>query len=194
MMRRGLLGVLCAVVLAAAAPPEPPGYRTEDYQAPTPLTLSGARVLSTDEAYKAWQGGDASFVDVLPQAPRPAGLPAGTIWRPKPREDIPGSTWLPDVGYGQLAPVMRDYFEDGLLQATVSDPNRLLVFYCRDACWHSWNAAKRAVALGYGNVAWYSEGTDGWAAAGHPLELREPHQPRPDVTGQPNSARPAPPG
>lgn len=189
MTRGRLLGVLCAAaIIVAAAPPEPAGYRTEDYQAPTPQTLSGARVLSTEQAYKIWQGGDAAFVDVQPQVPRPAGLPAGTIWRPKPREDIPGSTWLPDVGYGELAPVMRDYLEAGLQRATGSVPDRLVVVYCRNTCWHSWNAAKRAIALGYSNVAWYREGTDGWAAAGHKLELQEPLLPRPDATLSP--ARP----
>jgi hypothetical protein len=43
----------------------------------------------------------------------------------------------------------------------------------------SWNAAKRAVRSGYGNVVWYHEGTDGWAAAGLPLEPAEP-VPMPD--------------
>jgi rhodanese-related sulfurtransferase len=43
----------------------------------------------------------------------------------------------------------------------------------------SWNAAKRAMSLGYSNVAWYPEGADGWAKAGHPLEPREP-EPRAD--------------
>jgi rhodanese-related sulfurtransferase len=38
----------------------------------------------------------------------------------------------------------------------------------------SWNAAKRAIGLGYRNVIWYPDGTDGWAAAGLPLERREP--------------------
>ena len=38
----------------------------------------------------------------------------------------------------------------------------------------SWNAAKRALALGYTRVAWYPEGTDGWAADGLPLEARTP--------------------
>ena len=37
----------------------------------------------------------------------------------------------------------------------------------------SWNAAKRALALGYTHVAWYPEGTDGWAAADLPLEPRD---------------------
>ena len=33
----------------------------------------------------------------------------------------------------------------------------------------SWNAAKRALALGYGNVAWFPDGTDAWEALGLPL-------------------------
>ena len=95
------------------------------------------------------------FVDVLPQPPRPAGLPAGTIWQPKPRQDIPGSVWLPDTGYGELAPVMEDYFAADLPQATGGDQRDRLVFYCLAKCWMSWNAAKRALALGYTRVDWY---------------------------------------
>ncbi len=192
MIRRGVLALVGAAMLLAAAgpaPPEPAQYRTEDYQAPTPLTLAGARVLSTAEAFELWQDHGAVFVDVLPQVPRPAGLPPGTIWRPKPRSDIPGSTWLPDTGYGELAPVMLRYFEHGLRQATGGDRDRMVVIYCRDTCWHSWNAAKRAVSLGYPHVAWYREGTEGWAASGHPLEPRQP-VPRPDVTLKPGSFSP----
>jgi rhodanese-related sulfurtransferase len=38
----------------------------------------------------------------------------------------------------------------------------------------SWNAAKRALAMGYTNVAWYPEGTDGWEAAALPLQQATP--------------------
>ncbi|HET7883717.1 MAG TPA: PQQ-dependent catabolism-associated CXXCW motif protein [Acetobacteraceae bacterium] len=167
-----------AAMLLAAAPPEPAGYRMDDYRAAVPDTLAGGTVLSTEAARALWQGRDAVFIDVLPQAPRPAGLPAGTIWRDKPRADIPGSIWLPDTGYGELAPVMQQYFERGLEQASGGDRNRMLVFYCLASCWMSWNAAKRALEIGYRNVAWYPEGTDGWAAADLPLEVRAP-VPRP---------------
>ena len=51
--------------------------RMMDYRAPTPATLSGAQVLSTAEAAGLWHGGTAVFIDVLPQAPRPANLPEG---------------------------------------------------------------------------------------------------------------------
>jgi PQQ-dependent catabolism-associated CXXCW motif protein len=183
--RRALaLAVALLVAAAGDAPREPAGYRTEDYQAPTPLTLAGARVLTTEDAYALWRDRAAVFVDVLPRPPRPAGLPAGTLWRPKPRDDIPGSVWLADAGYGALPPPMEGYFEQGLRNATGGDKARSLVIYCRDACWHSWNAAKRAVALGYTGVGWYRAGTEGWAAAGHPLEPREP-LPRPDLTLKP---------
>jgi PQQ-dependent catabolism-associated CXXCW motif protein len=151
----GALGVALIASCAAAAsdaPPEPDSYRESDYRAPTPASLKGARVLTTEEAAAMWRAGDAAFIDVLPQAPRPKGLPADVVWRDKPRFDIPGSLWLPDTGYGELAPVMLDYFRRGLDKA-LGSRMRPLVFYCLKDCWMSWNAAKRAVALGYADVA-----------------------------------------
>ena len=65
---------------------------------------------------------------------------------------------------------MEDYFERGLQQATGGDRDRLLVFYCLANCWMSWNAAKRALAIGYTHVAWYPDGTDGWARRDLPLQ------------------------
>ncbi len=162
---------------AGDAPLEPDSYRQSDYRAPTPDTLKGARVLTTEEAAAMWRAGGAAFVDVLAQPPRPKDMPADVVWRDKPRFDIPGSLWLPDTGYGELAPVMLDYFRRGLDKA-LGGGSRPLVFYCLKDCWMSWNAAKRALALGYANVAWYPDGADGWAAAGLPLERRIP-EPRP---------------
>jgi PQQ-dependent catabolism-associated CXXCW motif protein len=181
-----LVAALGIVLLAGAAgtpdalPPEPSDYRMDDYRSPTPGTLRGAMALSTDEARAYWESHDAVFVDVLPQPPRPVGLPAATIWRPKPRDDVPGSIWLPDTGYGALAPVMQQYFELGLQQATGGNRDRTIVFYCLAHCWMSWNAAKRAIALGYTHVAWYPDGTDGWTEHRLPLEPRTP-VPRPQT-------------
>ena len=115
---------------------------------------------------------------MLPRPPRPRNLPEGTLWRDKPRANIPGSVWLPDTGYGELAASMADYFASGLQKATGGDRARMVVIYCLANCWMSWNAAKRAGALGYSNVAWYPEGTDGWLAAGLPLQDATP-EPRP---------------
>ena len=173
-----LAAMLVAAQVRAAEVAEPDSYRLEDYRAPTPATLRGARVIGTAEAEIIWRNHTASFVDVLPRAPRPRDLPTGTVWHDKPRANIPGSVWLPDTGYGELAPSMADYFSRGLEKATHGDRARLIVLYCLADCWMSWNAAKRALSLGYPNVAWYREGTDGWVAAGLPLKDATP-EPRP---------------
>jgi PQQ-dependent catabolism-associated CXXCW motif protein len=154
--------------------PQPPGYRTDDYRAPTPPSLSGARTISTTEAAALWRGKEAIFIDVMPQAPRPANLPPGTIWRDKPRFSIPGSAWLPDTGYGELAAATEAYLRNGLAQLTRNDPTKPVVIYCLRDCWMSWNAAKRALSWGYTHVIWYPEGTDGWEAAGFPLQPIQP--------------------
>ena len=153
---------------------EPPAYRMEDYRAAVPASLAGGRVIDSAEAHRLWVGKAAAFVDVLPRPPKPANLPASTVWRDKPRRDIPGSLWLPDTGYGLLPADRLAYLERGLARASGGDKAQPLVFYCLAHCWMSWNAAKRALSLGYSNVLWYPEGTDGWEAAGFPVEDRAP--------------------
>src|SRR3982074_2311745 len=137
---------------------EPEGYRTDNYRAPVPAALAGARVLATAEAEAIWRAGTGVFIDVLPHPPKPQNLPAGTIWREKPRLNIPGSIWLPDTGYGTLAAATEDYLRQGLARASGGNNATLLVIYCQADCWMSWNAAKRVLSYGYPNVAWYPGG------------------------------------
>lgn len=171
--------VLAPAVVAQQAVPEPQDYRTDNYRAPVPATLVGARVLTTEEAEAIWRAKSGIFVDVLPRPPKPKNLPEGTVWRDKPRLNIPGSIWLPDTGYGRLAPTTEDYLRSGLARATHGNKDALLVIYCQADCWMSWNAAKRALGLGYSNVAWYPEGTDGWTFYDLPTQEAQP-EPRPD--------------
>jgi PQQ-dependent catabolism-associated CXXCW motif protein len=184
-----LLATLAMMPLVRAQDtvPEPEGYRTDAYRAPVPATLSGARVVTTVEVEAIWRAGTAAFIDVLPRPPKPANLPAGTIWRDKPRLDIPGSLWLPDTGYGKLAAATEDYLKRGLARASGGDKSKLLVMYCQASCWMSWNAAKRALSYGYSNVAWYPEGTDSWEAAKLPVAEAQP-EPRPGE-GTPTPSR-----
>ena len=186
-MRVRALAVGCALVAAimlyaqprpalgdAAAPAEPDGYRMDRYRSPVPETLAGGRVVSTVEARKIWDDKAALFIDVLPRPPKPKTLPEGTVWRDKPRDNIPGSIWLPNVGFGQIHETVDQYFRRNLKKHTGDDKAKTLLFYCLDNCWMSWNAAKRAMAYGYTNVIWYPEGTDGWTFEDLPLERREP--------------------
>ena len=162
------------IAIAADAVTEPDGYRMENYRAPTPATLKGAKVVTTEEAIELWKDETAVFVDVLPHDPKPENLPAGTIWKEKIREDIPGSIWLPNVGYGVINKETEAYFRKGLKSRLGDDLNRKVLFYCLENCWMSGNAAKRAMEWGYRSVLWYPLGTDGWAAAKQTTQRNEP--------------------
>jgi PQQ-dependent catabolism-associated CXXCW motif protein len=94
--------------------------------------------------------------------------------RDKPRLNIPGSIWLPDTGYGALAPVTEDYLRKNLERATGGDPAKPLVIYCLRNCWMSWNATKRILSMGYANVTWYPDGTDGWTDELLPVAQAQP--------------------
>jgi PQQ-dependent catabolism-associated CXXCW motif protein len=171
--------VLATQVHAQGSVPEPDGYRTDDYRAPVPATLAGVQVITTAEAEAIWRAGTGIFIDVLPRAPKPANLPSGTIWRDKPRLNIPGSAWLPDTGYGKLAEPTEHYLQRGLERASLGNKAALIVIYCQEDCWMSWNAAKRVRSYGYPNVAWYPEGTEGWERANLPVAEAQP-EPRAD--------------
>jgi PQQ-dependent catabolism-associated CXXCW motif protein len=177
MRRAAIIATMLALASPGHAqerPQEPEGYRTDNYRSPVPATLAGARVLTTEQAEQIWRSRSGVFIDVLPRPPKPPNLPAGTVWRDRPRLNIPGSIWLPDTGYGALAPTTEDYLRNGLARASGGDRTRLLVIYCQADCWMSWNAAKRAQSYGYSNLAWYPEGTDGWQFADLPLADSEP--------------------
>jgi PQQ-dependent catabolism-associated CXXCW motif protein len=174
-----LTALLAAAVFNASAlaqdrVPEPSGYRMEEYRAPVPETLQGARVVTTREAAELLKEKRAVFFDVMPHTPKPAKLPAGTIWREKVRNNIPGSVWLPNVGYGAISKDDTEYFRAGLNSETGGDKTRMILFYCMTDCWMSWNAAKRAVEWGHTSVLWYPLGADGWEADNRSLAAGKP--------------------
>src|SRR6266550_3851305 len=128
--------VVGLVVLATGASPgqtpttnEPESYRSENYRSATPLTLRGARVISTTEAQAIWRAGSAAFVDVLPHVPRPPDLPIGTLWQGQRRLNIAGSIWLAGTGYGELSAAAEGYFRSGLQGATGGNGARPVVIY-----------------------------------------------------------------
>ncbi|MFA5900706.1 MAG: PQQ-dependent catabolism-associated CXXCW motif protein [Hyphomicrobium sp.] len=148
---------------------EPEGYRMEDFRAPVPSTLKGARVLTSDEAADIWNKSGSVFIDVYPQAPKPPNLPAGTFWRDPVHRSIEGAQWLPNVGYGALSSEMDAQYRRALDTLSKGKPDTPLVFFCLKNCWMSWNAAKRALDYGYTNVMWFRDGSDGWQELGYPL-------------------------
>jgi len=178
-LARGMLALAAILALAgslgaAEAPPEPPGYRLDDYRAPTPLTVAGRPAIDTAAARRLWEAHEATFIDVIAAVRRPEALPAGAIWSPLPHLDIPGSIWLPDSGRGALSPELEAWFRASLARITAARDDAPLVFYCRADCWMSWNATKRALEWGYRAANWYRDGTDGWSEAALPLAEAQP--------------------
>lgn len=133
--------------------------RLEDHASPTPLEIPGARVIATAELRARLEAPLESrplLFDVLGED--------GHL-------SIPGAIWLPGAGRGAS---FDDELQARLARlldlATRGERGRQLVFFCSGpACWLSYNAALRAVRLGYGEVRWYRGGLEAWRAAGGPL-------------------------
>ncbi len=158
----------------AQAVAEPEGYRMQAFRAPVPETLKGAEVVATEQVMDLQAAGKVIFIDVLPRPPKPAKLADDVVWRPRQRNNIPGSVWLPNVGFGALNPETERYFQENLTRLTKGDKSAAILIYCLADCWMSWNAAKRALTYGYSKVYWYPEGTDGWTGFGGKVENSEP--------------------
>ena len=145
---------------------EPSSYRVDGYREPTPKTLVGAKGVVTPDEARALQAAGAVFIDVYPRAPKPANFPPTTVWREPPHRSIPGAIWLPNVGYGVLAEPTAAYFTSQLARLTGNDTAKPIILFCLRDCWMSWNAAKRAITLGYSAVYWFPDGVDGWEEQG----------------------------
>lgn len=164
-----LLGAGVAAVPAGELPPEPSGYRMDEFRSPVPAKITGGKTLTGDAAADLWNDNAAIFIDVYPQAPKPQNLPAGTFWRDPVHRSMEGAHWMPNVGYGALSDELDDYFRTRLQRLTKGDKAAPVVFFCLKDCWMSWNAAKRALEYGYTNVMWFRDGTDAWQELGYPL-------------------------
>ena len=165
-------GLLSGGALAADPVPMPDGYRMTDYRSPTPAMLPGAVTVDTAQARALVEGGQAVAINVL-KLDR-STLPGGPWIVAKPFSQIPGSVWLPNVGLGALTPELEGYFRTNLESLTKGSRDRGVLFYCLADCWMSWNAAKRALEMGYSRVYWYRDGVDGWTEAGLPTEEAKP--------------------
>ena len=166
---------LSALVLTSAAAhadptvPVPNGYRQDDYRAPVPDSVPGGEVLHLPAMRDLIAHGGAVLIDVLPASRRPGAMRPGTPWLPQPHRSLPGALWWPEVGRGTLPEGADTRFAERLRAATAGNAGRLVVFFCLNDCWMSWNAARRAASLGV-RAGWFPEGVDGWEAAGLPVQ------------------------
>ena len=161
-----LLGPLLGALAVARAdtPDVDPvtGYRMERYQAAVPDQPPAGQRVWIEEIDRLVASERAILLDVSPI--HGAGFdPATGAWRlSKPHDTLPGAIWLPEVGRGAVDPAIAQWFERELVRLTGGDKARAIVIFCHADCWMSWNAMKRAAGLGYINLKWFPEGTDGW--------------------------------
>ena len=128
---------------------------------PTPVSIPGGQVITTNGLAALVQGAQAPFVviDVLGQLET---LPNA----------VPG-TWLAQPG--SFADATQQQAAQMLAQLTRGRKDVALVFYCQSReCWMSYNAALRAIHAGYTNVLWYRGGIEAWKAAGLATQQGQP--------------------
>ncbi len=171
---RGALAMMLAMTSSIAAraaddaPAEPDGYWQGPMLSKVPATITGGRVVTTENLAELIKRDMPVLIDVIPAPRRPAD--PSMLWLPVPHRNIPRSVWMPGVGSAVISAAMTDYFRMRLDELTGHDRQKLIVFYCRPNCWASWNAAKRAIAEGYSRVGWYADGVEAWQAAGLPMQ------------------------
>jgi PQQ-dependent catabolism-associated CXXCW motif protein len=135
--------------------------RTRNYHAPTPRQIPGGKVVTTGELKAMRERQPAPFlVDVL----------GGNIHR-----TIAGAFWMIGAGAGDMSREEEKRFAAAIAGFAGGDRNRPIVFFCVDAeCWLSYNAALRAIKLGYTNIIWYRGGVAAWRQGGNPMTQSDP--------------------
>lgn len=145
------------------------GYRQTHYRAPTPSNIDNAQVLTAKELKQLIDKRPVALLDV-----QPSPWKHGFFVAKEPRLHVPGSVWLPNVGYGELEKQWEDYYKTHLSKVSNGNKDYPIVIYCSADCWMSWNAIKRAAEWGYTQLYWFRNGSDGWLEAGLPTVTGKP--------------------
>lgn len=123
----------------------------------TPASIPGGQLITTRGLQELVNGRQTPFIllDIL-------GGP----------QVIPGAQFaVPAAQPGSFTDATQQQFAQFLQQATGGNKEYPLVLYCQSReCWMSYNAALRAINMGYRNVLWYRGGIEAWQAAGLPLQ------------------------
>lgn len=171
-MRSSLFIALAAAVAVLPARAAAQAYADEDrdwgveasatlrrppYSAPTPTRIPGGSVLTTVSLNRMIKSGE-----------RPALIDVASG---EGHVSIAGASWIPGAGHGtHFLDPLQALLKERLAKLSNGDMSRPLVFFCVNSqCWLSYNAALRAVAMGFSRVYWYRGGVEAWRKAGLPL-------------------------
>ena len=151
---------------AAGLPPGPPdgfGGERKDFDVRpqttlqynvgthTPTSLPGAHVINTEALARIKNG--MLLIDA---------------WNDRSHATLPGAIRMPAAGAaGSFDDATQAALRTALAIRTDHNMMKPLVFFCAGVnCWESYNAALRALNLGYREVFWYRGGVAAWRAAG----------------------------
>ena len=123
---------------------------------PTPTSVPGGKVISTQEL--------ATRLTQNPQSMAILDILGGS-------ETLPMATFAtPAASPGSFNDQVQQQFGNYLQKVTNGNKTMPVVVYCQSThCWMSYNAALRAINMGYTNVLWYRGGIEAWQAAGLPV-------------------------
>jgi len=135
--------------------------RTVGYHGPTPTRIPGGKVVTT---------GELKALLEQPQRPYLIDVLGGGVHR-----TLAGAFWMIGAGAGDMDRAEEKRFAGAIAAFAGGDKSRPMVFYCVDSeCWLSYNAALRAIALGYTNVMWYRGGIASWRVSEGSMKQSDP--------------------
>ena len=151
------------------------GYRISAYRASAPSSINGGKLIGIDALEVLIEKEKPLLVDVMYFDHGLLSRLSFGLLGPNPnRMNIPGSVWLPKLGQGKVDEIELAQIKTTLTQLTGGNMEKPMVYYCLSNCWVSWNAARRAIEMGYKQVYWFKDGTDVWSDAGLKLEPATP--------------------
>lgn len=117
---------------------------------PTPTSIPGGQTITTDR-----------LLDLYRQAAQNGLLVFNALG---PGMDLPyAQNAVGAAQAGSFDDQTQQQFAQFLRQVTQGNTARPLVFYCMNThCWMSYNAALRAIHLGFQQVYWYRGGVEAW--------------------------------
>ena len=117
---------------------------------PTPTSIPGGQVITTDRLLSLYQQGQQN------------GLLVFHVLGPGPTLPMAQNA-APASQAGSFNDQTQREFGQYLAQVTKGNKAQPLVFYCQSTqCWMSYNAALRAINMGFSQVYWYRGGIEAW--------------------------------
>lgn len=131
--------------------------KTSGFNDPTPLSVAGAKTVSTQR-----------LLDLMK-----SGKPPVLIDVAQDTQTLPNAHSFVKAGNVNADETLDLAIQTRLasmLEMVAPDQQQAVVFYCASQnCWLSVNATLRAVKAGYTNIYWYRGGIEAWRVAGLPL-------------------------